>query len=273
MFHELIWIPAMFVAQAGGANADAAAAEAAASAVQVQSVWDFVVKGGPVMIPIGLCSLAALALFVERLISLRREHVIPAGFIPGLKSLLKKNPGDREAALEYCRRNPSALSRVLAAAVKRLGEPRELLERHVQEAGEREAVRLRKYMRALSVIASVAPLLGLLGTITGMITAFQTVAASGEALGRTELLAKGIYEAMITTAAGLIVAIPVLVAYHWVAGRVDRLVGEIDAKVVDFVEEIAVTSPAKAGVTHAIMDGQSARSDVATLLPAVRIDA
>jgi biopolymer transport protein ExbB len=95
---------------------------------------------------------------------------------------------------------------------------------------------LRKRLRLLSVIASVAPLLGLLGTVTGMITAFQTVAASAEALGRTELLATGIYEAMVTTAGGLIVAIPTLLAYHWISSRVDHLVAEMDTVTVDFIE-------------------------------------
>ena len=95
---------------------------------------------------------------------------------------------------------------------------------------------MRKYLRVLSVIAAVTPLLGLLGTIMGMIRAFQTVATSAEALGRTELLAQGIYEAMITTAAGLSVAIPVLIVYHWISGKVERLVADLDLDVTDFVE-------------------------------------
>ncbi len=207
-----------------------------AEAVKVQSVWDFVVKGGPVMIPIGLCSLVALTVIVERLISLRRKQVIPRGFFPGLTILLENGDGDRDKALDYCRANGSPVANVFAAGVKHLGKPAEVLEKHIHEAGQREVLKLGKYLRLLSVIVSIAPLLGLLGTITGMINAFQTVAASGEALGRTELLAKGIYEAMITTAAGLMVAIPVLIAYHGIAARVEHLVGEIGQLAQDFVE-------------------------------------
>lgn len=218
---------------ASGAGSDAA------EAVQVQSVWDFVVKGGPMMIPIGLCSLVALTVIIERLISLRRRSVIPPDFLPGLKNALGDNGDRREEALEHCRKNGSPIANILAAGIKRPDDSVELLEKHIQEAGQREVLKLRKYVRVLAVIASIAPLMGLLGTIFGMINAFQTVAMSSEALGKAELLAKGIYEAMITTAAGLMVTIPVLIAYHWISAKVDRLVTEMDQTTVDFMEEYA----------------------------------
>jgi biopolymer transport protein ExbB len=224
----------------GQAATDAAGEGAATAAVQVQSVWDFVVKGGPMMIPIGLASLAALAVIIERAVSLRRKRVIPPGFLPGLEPILQNGSGDLERARDYCQRDGSPLASIFLAGIKRLHEPVERVEKHVKEAGRREVLNLRKYLRALAVIGSITPLMGLLGTIFGMIRAFQTVASSGAALGRTELLAKGIYEAMITTAAGLLVAIPVLIAYHWIAARIDRLVMEIDAMTVAFVEEHAV---------------------------------
>lgn len=212
---------------------------AAESPAQINSIFDFLLKGGPMMIPIGLCSLVALTVIIERMISLRRSNVIPADFLPGLRKLLEGQMANTAQALEYCRSKTAAIAKVFAVAMKRFGEPEELLEKHIQEAGEREALKLRKNLRVLSVIGSVAPLLGLLGTITGMITAFQTVAATGEALGRTELLAEGIYQAMITTAAGLIVAIPVLVCYHWLAAKVDGLIVQIDQTTVEFIEEFA----------------------------------
>lgn len=210
------------------------AADAAPPAAN--SVWDLVLKGGPVMIPIGLCSLVALTLTIERLVSLRRSVISPRELPNTLGQLLRADAHNVPEALAACQRDGSPLAHILAAAIKRLHQPLELIERHVQEAGERQVFALRKRLRLLSVIASVAPLLGLLGTITGMITAFQTVAASAEALGRTELLAKGIYEAMVTTAGGLIVAIPTLLAYHWISSRVDHLVAEMDAVTVDFIE-------------------------------------
>ncbi|MEW6251837.1 MAG: MotA/TolQ/ExbB proton channel family protein [Planctomycetota bacterium] len=227
--------------------AQASAQPGAQTGVTVGSVWDFVLKGGILMIPIGICSLIALTVIVERAFSLRRRNVLPPGFLDGLRAALGPDRAGRQTALEYCRKDPSPLARVALVAVERVGERRELLEQHVAQAGERAVLGLRKYLRTLAVIVSVAPMLGLLGTVFGMIHAFQTVAASAEALGRTELLARGIYEALITTAAGLIVAIPALVGHHWAAARVDRLVVEMDALVVDFIE----THAGRAGSVNA----------------------
>jgi len=213
-------------------------------AVQVASVWDFVLKGGWMMVPIGVFSLVAIAVAAERAISTRRRAIIPPGFAAGLKKRMAE--GGADAALAFCKKHPSPVARVFAAGLKRLALPLETLERHIAEAGEREVVTLRKNMRALSIIAAVAPLMGLLGTIFGMIGAFQTVAVTGDALGRTELLASGIYEALITTAAGLIVAIPSLLLYHWLSARIDRAVHEMDLLTLEFVEKHALPAVAAA---------------------------
>ncbi len=230
--------------------------DGAGSAMAVRSVADFVAKGGPVMIPIILCSLVALAVVAERLIALRRSRLVPPAFVPGLKAVLRDPVRDRGAAVEYCRNDPSPIAAVLTVAIKRLGEPIDLLERHVAEAGERQVQRLRIRLRLLAVIASVAPLLGLLGTITGMIKAFQTVATSAEALGKTEMLAEGIYEAMITTAAGLIVAIPVLLFHNWISATIERRITEIDQIASEFVEEYVLAAPAPvsaSGMSDAVL--------------------
>lgn len=260
-------------APTGAAQPQVQPAPPVPDSIKVESVWDFLVKGGPVMIPIGICSLVALTVIVERLLSLRRRQIIPANFFGGLREILKTTD-DRARALDYCKSRPSPAANILIAGIKKLNEPVAILEKHIQDAGEREILRMRKYLRWLSVIASVAPLLGLLGTITGMITAFQTVAASGEALGRTELLAKGIYEAMITTAAGLIVAIPVLIAYHGLTARVDLLVTEMDQSIVDLLEDIrqpeTASAPRTAMAIPAIVDrGQDGRMPAAGVVPAV----
>jgi len=223
------------------AQSEAGPIESAAAAVQVQSIWDFIVKGGPMMIPIGLCSLIALAVIVERLISLRRKRVIPAEFLTGLRPVMDNNGDGYRGALALCEKNGSPIANIFAAGIRSLGASVELVEKHIEQAGQREIAQMRRYLRTLTVIASIAPLMGLLGTIFGMIDAFQTVAASGEALGRTELLAKGIYQAMITTAAGLMVAIPVLIGYHWISGRIERLVNEMDRMTVEFVERHALS--------------------------------
>ena len=121
-------------------SALATAAPDAASPMQVQSVWDFLIKGGWMMVPIGLCSLIALAVISERLISLSRSRVIPPKFLGGLKKVLKDHPDDRARALSYCRKNGSPVANVFAAGIKRLGAAREVLEKYIEEAGHREMI-------------------------------------------------------------------------------------------------------------------------------------
>ncbi|MFI4898705.1 MAG: MotA/TolQ/ExbB proton channel family protein [Phycisphaerales bacterium JB059] len=204
------------------------------------SIWEFVLKGGVMMIPIGICSLVALTVIVERSLVLSRGGVVPPGFVRGLRKILDEGGLEHKArAVKYCEDNDSPIARVLGAGVRRLGRPLELVEKDLADTGQYEVLKLRKRLRVLSVCASVAPLMGLTGTIFGMIRAFQTVAMSGESLGKAELLAEGIYEAMVTTAAGLLVAIPAMICYHWLGSRVERLATDIDRAAVDFVATYA----------------------------------
>lgn len=200
---------------------------------EITSVWDFVVKGGPTMAVIGLCSLVALAVIVERLIVLRRRSIIPTDFLAALKGI----SADRGRALEYCRANGSPLAEVLGAAIRRRDDGIPAVEKAVEESGRRVTVALRRRMRLLGALPQVSTMLGLLGTIFGMIKTFQAIATSGQALGKTELLAKGIFEAWTCTAAGLLVAIPVLIAYHALMGRIDARIVELDRVVDDWVEQ------------------------------------
>eukprot|EP01026_Neomeris_dumetosa_P054661 TRINITY_DN49239_c0_g1_i2.p2 TRINITY_DN49239_c0_g1~~TRINITY_DN49239_c0_g1_i2.p2 ORF type:complete len:250 (-),score=29.65 TRINITY_DN49239_c0_g1_i2:104-853(-) len=206
------------------------------------SLFELAQKGGPMMIPIGICSLVALGVVFERLVTLRRANVIPAGFMMGLKKTLDENDGDRETVLAYCNKSKSPIGRICAAGLNRPGRSIDTIEKRITEAGEHEILRLRKYLRSLAVIASISPLLGLTGTIFGMIRAFQTVALSGEALGKTEQLAEGIYEAMVTTAAGLLVAIPALIFYNLLVSKIDRLVAEMDRVSIEFAEEFVASN-------------------------------
>lgn len=225
------------------AQAPVAPPTPAPASLEIDSVFDFFQKGGWAMIPIGLCSLVALAIIIERLIVVRRGRVIPRKFLAQLQRLAV----DHAAALEYCRANGSPIANVLAVIFKRTVQPSESREKQVEEAGQREVVGLRHHMRVLSVLPQVSTMLGLLGTIFGMIHTFQAVAASSEALGKTELLARGIYEAWTCTAAGLLVAIPVLVAYHYLIGRIDALVSELDHVAVDWLEQESARAAVHAG--------------------------
>ena len=237
------------------------------SPLGIESAFDFLIKGGWAMIPIALCSLVALTIIVERMMVLRKGRVIPRGRLEHLKSLSH----DRARALEYCRAARSPITNILEVAIKEADEPRLEMEKHVEEAGGREVVALRRRMRVLSSLPQVATMLGLLGTVFGMIKTFQAVAATSEALGKTEMLATGIFEAWTCTAAGLIVAVPVLVAYHHLMSKIDSLVADIDGTVSDWLEQQKSNEPGalKGAVESRRAAVNVARDDESEPVPAV----
>ncbi len=199
-----------------------------------QTYLEFAIAGGPVMIPIGLCSIFWLAYLAERLISTRRGRVLPRPFQAATQALQGTGDWIRSRVDGLCRAHPCSASSVLRAALERLDRPREEIESGVNAAAQREIHRLRRNIRLFAIIASVAPLLGLLGTVTGMIQSFREVAIRG--LGSGQDFAPGIYEALITTAGGLLVAIPSLLTYYWLTARVENYVHEMDALVVGVVD-------------------------------------
>jgi len=190
-------------------------------------IYEFLALGGPVMIPIALGSIVALAIFLERLWSLQRSAVLPPGLVDKVDQTLAD--GKPEEALAACKERSSPLGRVLETAIAHREEPRELIQQRLEDRGRHEGVRLERYVDAVGTIAQLEPLLGLLGTVTGMIKVFQEVVATSEH-GAVDpgQLAAGIWEALITTAAGLIVAIPTLMAYRYLQSRSRRLLLEME---------------------------------------------
>ncbi len=185
-------------------------------------------EGGILMYPIALCSVVMLAFAFERLVALRRGRVIPKPFVTRLLQQIRQGQLDRRQALALCQDNASAVALVCAGAIRKWGRPAVEVEQAILDAGERATYGLRAHLRVFNAVATIAPLLGLLGTVFGMIQAFNAVAAS-DALGRPELLASGVAQALLTTAFGLTVAIPALLVYYVFTSRVDRLITEIDA--------------------------------------------
>ena len=196
--------------------------------IPTQNLWNIIRDGGPLMIPIGVCSLILVAVVFERMISLRRGRVIPKPFVTRFVQQIREGQLDREQALKLCHENGSPVADVLAGAVRKWGRPGVEVEQAVIDAGERTTNGLRRYLRVFNGVATVTPLLGLLGTVVGMIRAFNAI-ATADAMGRPELLATGISQALLTTAAGLTVAIPALILYMYFVSRVDRLIIDIDA--------------------------------------------
>ncbi len=156
--------------------------------IPVRSLLQMFHDGGIMMYPIALCSFVLMVFSFERFISLRTGRVIPRPFVKRLIEQLQQQQIDRDEALELCERNPSSIATLLAAAVKRYGRPAVEIEQAVLDAGERETNNLRRHMRLLNAISNVAPLLGLLGTVMGMIQSFNDISGS-QAMGRPEMLA------------------------------------------------------------------------------------
>jgi biopolymer transport protein ExbB len=217
----------LFLAQATPAAPGAAPTE------PLPTIFHLVIQGGWVMVPIALCSIIALGIIVERLVVTRRSRVIPPAFLESLPERLD----DPERVIATAKANASPAANLIAVIARKHGQPSAIVEKRVEEAGLREIVQLRKRMRVLSALPQVSTMLGLLGTIFGMIRTFRAIAASGEALGKTEMLARGIHEAWVATASGLVVAIPVMIAYHWLQTRIDGLVADLDATVRDRLDQ------------------------------------
>ena len=203
---------------------------------------ELVAKGGPLMVPILLGSVVALAIFLERLVALRRSRVAPPELTLRVRELLLEGRvGEAGRVLEA---DPSVLARVLSAAVAQAGRPREVVKERVEEVGRRESAHLERYVGMVGVVAAVEPLLGLLGTVTGMIGVFRRVVSEG--VGDPRLLAGGIWEALVTTAAGLTVAIPAYLAWRWlVAGVRDRVL-EMEAGAAEVVDLVSREPAAEA---------------------------
>ncbi|MCH5377474.1 MAG: MotA/TolQ/ExbB proton channel family protein [Planctomycetes bacterium] len=197
------------------------------NAIPTQNLLQVIHDGGPLMIPIGICSFILLVFVFERSISLRQGRVVPRPFVKRFLLQLREGELDREAAMELCERNRSPVAEIFGAAVRKWGRPSVEVEQAIIDAGERVTNDLRRYLRVLNGVSTISPLLGLLGTVLGMIRAFNAI-ATADAMGNPEMLAGGISQALITTAAGLSVAIPALIAYLYFAGRVDQLIMTLD---------------------------------------------
>lgn len=193
--------------------------------LQLDSLYDIAKSGGILMWPILLCSVVALAFIVERSIRLRERELGSPRY--GRTILDALVVGGTARALEACAREPLPLGRILRAGLLRAERPPLEREKAVEDAGARELKLLNSHLRPLAIVAVLAPLLGFLGTVFGMIQAFLDIALK-EGLGRPELLAAGISQALVTTAAGLCVAIPAQTAYYWFRARVERFARRIE---------------------------------------------
>ena len=190
------------------------------------------------MYPIMFCSVVALAIFMERLWVLRRKLIIPKDFIIKVEDLVQRNK--IADAVFLCKGNGSSIARTFLAGLKNTGKGMWLVKEAIEEKGRREGVILERNIGVLLTIANLSPLLGLLGTVSGMIKTFNAISVYG--VGGPAPLAGGIAEALITTAAGLLVAIPTLVAYRFVLDKAQILIFEMEESSIRLVDTLEGTN-------------------------------
>ncbi|MBE0509232.1 MAG: MotA/TolQ/ExbB proton channel family protein [Chromatiales bacterium] len=195
---------------------------------------ELITAGGWLMVPILLCSVLALAIVAERFWALKQGKVVPAGLVAQVWKLHQKQElnNDRIRLL----RDSSPLGRILAAGLINMQHDRDVMKEAIEETGRQVVLELERFLNTLGTIASITPLLGLLGTVIGMIKVFSAITAQG--VGNPAVLAGGISEALITTAAGLSVAIPSLMFYRYFRGKVDMLVIRMEEESLKLVEVI-----------------------------------
>jgi biopolymer transport protein ExbB len=227
-------LAALFVAIALPALAQEAAAEPT-GVLSGDNLFDMFRKGGALMWPILACSVVMLAFVFERLVALRTRSVFP----PGLEGDVREMIGRKQLAeaVASCRESRTPFGRLMYACLSRAGASGFEMEAALEEAGSRILYDLRRNGKPLGVIADIAPLLGLMGTVLGMIKAFDVVATTG-ALGRAELLAEGIGEALLTTAFGLIVAVPAIIFYHYFRGKAEGLVRAMEDACIELLMQL-----------------------------------
>lgn len=192
---------------------------------------DILISGGPVMIPLGILSMVALAIIIERLWMLRSRNFLQPATVQTLSGLLASNKF--RGSVEYCRRHPGPFTGLVTALVENRQAPYDELKQILEDTGRLELMGLQRGLPALATIVAGAPLLGLLGTVIGMIKIFAVVATAGS--GITEQLSSGISQALITTATGLVIAIPALFTHSYLESRAVGILSDIEAQILDFL--------------------------------------
>lgn len=232
--------------QGGTEQADAATPEPAAApeakpaagpgAMKELTMWDMIVRGGPILAIIVALSVAAVIMVVYCFLTVTPRREVPALFVKRAHSQIRA--GDLRGAYQMCENRDELIANVLRAGLKMHGHDRYVIQEAMESEGERGSAALWQKISYLNNIATVAPLLGLLGTVWGMIGAF-TAMALNDSEARSLAMAYNVAQAMITTAAGLMLAIPCMVVYYYLRGRVVKIVAEVEAQATEFIELLA----------------------------------
>ncbi|SNC63209.1 outer membrane transport energization protein ExbB [Hymenobacter gelipurpurascens] len=219
-------------ASPAAADSAATAANAAANAASGLSLIDLIFAGGWIMVPLFLLLFVSVYIILERYITIRKAGAVSESFMPGIRGLMVK--GDLQGAKMLCAQNSTPLARMIEKGIRRIGLPLKEIETSVENVGKIEIARLEKNINVLGIVAGIAPMLGFVGTIIGVIKIFYAISSTGD-FGIAQI-SGGLYTKMVTSAAGLIVGIVAHVGYHWLSIMVERMVFRMENSAIEFMD-------------------------------------
>lgn len=208
-------------------------AEAPVRTEMEMSLWDLCLKGGPLMIVIGALSLVCIYIFIERAIVINRANREDATFMKRIRDYIHE--GEIESAFNLCKKNGSPYARLIAKGISRIGRPVNDILAAVENTGNIEIANLSKGLPWLATTAAGAPMLGFLGTVIGMVQAFYDIASEGNS-ANIATFSSGIYTALVTTVAGLVVGVIALFAYNYLVARINKVMNNLEAKTMEFMD-------------------------------------
>lgn len=197
------------------------------------SLWKMMLKGGWIMIPLAIMSVIAIYLFIERFLTIRKASQEESNFMNNIRDFVHN--GRLDSALALCKNNESPLARMIEKGLLRIGKPLSDINTAIETVGRLEVSRLEKGIAMIATIAGAAPMIGFLGTVTGMVRAFYDMSKAGNNID-IQLLSSGIYEAMVTTIAGLIVGITAYICYNILVARIENVVFQLEARATEFMD-------------------------------------
>lgn len=197
------------------------------------SLWELALKGGPIMIPIALLSIVAIYIFIDRFIALNKASKEEANFMNNIKDFI--HDGKIDAAKALCKSTHTPMAKMIEKGISRLGRPLGDISAAIENVGNLEVAKLEKNITLLATVAGAAPMLGFLGTVTGMVSAFHNMAKAGNNID-ISLLSGGIYEAMVTTVAGLIVGILGYLCYNFIVAKTNKIIFMLEARATEFMD-------------------------------------
>ncbi|MGE7777059.1 MotA/TolQ/ExbB proton channel family protein [Chitinophaga caseinilytica] len=214
------------------ADTVATAAQGAATAAQEMKLWDMIVKGGPLMIPLGVLSVIAIYVFVERYLTIARAGKLESNFMPMIRDHITSD--NISAARSLSKNTQGPIARMIDKGIQRIGKPVDSIEKSMENVGKLEVYKMEKNLVILSIIAGIAPMFGFLGTIAGMIQTFFNISQTSDITLST--IAGGIYVKMVTSAAGLIIGLVAYVGYSYLQAQIDKVVNKMEAASSEFID-------------------------------------